>query len=47
MGQKDVVDDVGDASAEVCKILLGEGELLRNRKLVINLLDMGFEIVSF
>jgi molybdopterin/thiamine biosynthesis adenylyltransferase len=34
-------------AAEVCKILLGEGEPLRNRKLVINLLDMGFEEVRF
>ena len=29
--------------AEVCKILLGQGMLLRNRKLSFNLLDMEFE----
>ena len=34
-------------TAEVCKILLGEGILLRNRKLSINLLDMEFEEVIF
>ncbi len=34
-------------TAEVCKILLGEGETLRNRKLSINLLDMEFEEVVF
>jgi molybdopterin-synthase adenylyltransferase len=34
-------------AAEVCKILLGEGETLRFRKLVINLLDMEFEEVIF
>jgi len=34
-------------TAEVCKILLGEGETLRNRKLSINLLDMQFEEVIF
>ena len=34
-------------TAEVCKILLGEGETLRNRKLSINLLDMEFEEVMF
>ena len=34
-------------TAEVCKILLGEGETLRNRKLSINLLDMEFEEVIF
>ena len=33
-------------TAEVCKILLGVGEPLRNRKLFINLLDMEFEEVS-
>lgn len=33
--------------AEVCKVLLGEGEPLRRRKLVINLLDMEFEEISF
>jgi molybdopterin-synthase adenylyltransferase len=33
--------------AEVCKILLNEGETLRFRKLVINLLDMEFEEVTF
>ena len=33
--------------AEVCKLLLGEGEPLRRRKLVINLLDMEFEEISF
>ena len=32
-------------TAEVCKILLGVGEPLRNRKLSINLLDMEFEEV--
>ncbi|KAF0221739.1 MAG: UBA/THIF-type NAD/FAD binding [Geobacteraceae bacterium] len=30
-------------TAEVCKILLGVGKILRNRKLVINLLEMTFE----
>jgi len=34
-------------AAEVCKILLGQGETLRFRKLVINLLDMEFEEVRF
>lgn len=34
-------------AAEVCKILLGQGEPLRHRKLVINLLDMEFEEVLF
>jgi hypothetical protein len=29
--------------AEVCKILLGQGTLLRNRMLMINLLDMEIE----
>ena len=33
--------------AEVCKLLLGKGETLRNRKLLINLLDMEFEEISF
>lgn len=33
--------------AEVCKILLGQGETLRNRKLSINLLEMEFEEVVF
>ncbi len=33
--------------AEVCKVLLGEGEPLRRRKLVINLLDMEFEEIHF
>ena len=33
--------------AEVCKVLLGEGEPLRHRKLVVNLLDMEFEEVFF
>lgn len=31
--------------AEVCKVLLGEGTLLRNRKLSVNLLDMQVEEV--
>lgn len=31
--------------AEVCKILLGEGEPLRHRKLIVNLLEMTFEEV--
>lgn len=30
-------------AAEACKVLLGEGKLLRNRKLSINLLDMEIE----
>ena len=34
-------------TAEVCKILLGVGSLLRNRKLSINLLEMEFEEVAF
>ncbi len=34
-------------TAEVCKILLGEGEPLRHRKLSINLLDMEFAEVRF
>ena len=34
-------------TAEVCKIILGEGAPLRNRKLSINLLDMEFEDVIF
>ncbi len=33
--------------AEVCKLLLGEGEPLRRRKLVINLLDMEFDEIVF
>jgi molybdopterin-synthase adenylyltransferase len=33
--------------AEVCKVLLGEGETLRHRKLVVNLLDMQFEEIVF
>ncbi|HZV82209.1 MAG TPA: ThiF family adenylyltransferase, partial [Geobacteraceae bacterium] len=33
--------------AEVCKVLLGAGEPLRGRKLVINLLDMEFEEIWF
>ncbi len=33
--------------AEVCKILLGFGDPLRNRKLVINLLEMSFEEIAF
>ncbi|HEY6871808.1 MAG TPA: HesA/MoeB/ThiF family protein [Geobacteraceae bacterium] len=33
--------------AEVCKILLGAGEILRNRKLSVNLLEMTFEEVLF
>lgn len=33
--------------AEACKVLLGEGKPLRRRKLVINLLDMEFEEISF
>jgi molybdopterin-synthase adenylyltransferase len=33
--------------AEACKVLLGEGETLRRRKLVINLLDMEFEEIHF
>jgi len=33
--------------AEACKILLGEGETLRRRKLVINLHDMEFEQIFF
>jgi hypothetical protein len=32
--------------AEVCKILLGEGEPLHNRKLSINLLDIIFVSVE-
>jgi hypothetical protein len=34
-------------TAEVCKVLLGEGDTLRQRKLVINLLDMEFEQIFF
>ena len=33
--------------AEVCKILLGKGELLRNRKLSIDLLDMEMHEISY
>lgn len=33
--------------AEVCKILLGKGELLRNRKLTIDLLDMEVQDISY
>lgn len=33
--------------AEVCKIVLGRGELLRGRKLSIDLLDMEFEEIKF
>ena len=33
--------------AEVCKVLLGVGEPLRRRKLVINLHDMEFDEISF
>lgn len=32
--------------AEVCKVLLGQGRLLRNRKLAFNLLDMEVDEVS-
>lgn len=32
--------------AEICKILLGQGDLLRNRKLSINLLDMEIEEIA-
>lgn len=34
-------------ACEVCKILLGQGETLRHRKLVIDLLHMSFEEVRF
>jgi molybdopterin-synthase adenylyltransferase len=34
-------------TAEACKVLLGEGATLRQRKLVINLLDMEFEEIHF
>jgi molybdopterin/thiamine biosynthesis adenylyltransferase len=34
-------------TAEVCKILLGIGQPLRGRKLVINLLEMSFEEILF
>lgn len=34
-------------ATEVCKLLLGVGEPLRNRKLYINLLEMEFEEVKF
>ena len=33
-------------STEVCKLLLGAGKVLRNRCLVINLLDMTFDEIS-
>jgi len=33
--------------AEVCKILLGVGNLLRNRELTLDLLEMKFEEISF
>ena len=33
--------------AEVCKILLGKGELLRNRKLTIDLLEMDVHEISY
>jgi len=33
--------------SEVCKILLGEGRLLRHRQLVFNVLDMEFENIAF
>ncbi|ABQ26602.1 HesA/MoeB/ThiF family protein [Geotalea uraniireducens] len=33
--------------AEVCKIILGKGELLRNRKLSIDLLDMEIHEISY
>lgn len=33
--------------AEICKLILGKGELLLDRKLAINLLDMEFEEVRF
>ena len=33
--------------AEVCKIVLGKGELLRNRKLSIDLLDMEIHEISY
>ena len=33
--------------AEVCKIILGRGELLRNRKLSIDLLDMEIHEISY
>lgn len=32
---------------EVCKILLEKGECLRNRELIINLLDMSFQEIAF
>lgn len=33
--------------AEVCKVILGKGELLRNRKLSIDLLDMEMHEISY
>lgn len=33
--------------AEVCKVLLQKGECLRNRELVISLLDMSFQEIAF
>ncbi len=33
--------------AETCKILLQKGEVLRNRELIINLLDMSFQEIAF
>jgi molybdopterin/thiamine biosynthesis adenylyltransferase len=33
--------------AEVCKIVLGKGELLRNRKLSIDLLDMEIHEITY
>jgi hypothetical protein len=32
--------------AEVCKVLLGQGALLRNRKLAFNLLDMEMDEIQ-
>ena len=32
--------------SEVCKLVLGRGALLRNRKLVIDLLDMEFHEIA-
>ena len=33
--------------AEVCKLLLQKGETLRNRELIIDLLDMSFQEIAF
>lgn len=33
--------------AEICKIILGRGELLRNRKLSIDLLDMEMHEMAY